>query len=590
MTEAEGKPKGGVASFAVGFGPGSTAGKDEEPQAAPERSVFVVLVVAELSGRAEYSTRGARGARSIPIDKGSFDAVMAELAPSLVVELPEPWSGKPQRVDLHFANLKDFRPAELVEKVAPLRSAMEAKRVILRLSRRELDAEGARRELSRLLPAGARRDALLRELTAAAPRGTSAAPGPKVEAGGSALDRLLDQVDLGPAAAPAASSGGAASLPAPALVDAPLVELLSAVIEHPEVKRLEAAWRSLATFVKDASAAGVELYVVDAAISDESLEAVRPLASGRSGVSPDLLVLDHEFASTAHDADLLERWASLGAELMAPVLACAAPSLLGAGSLEQLARAERSWAAETNPQALRLRALSAKDVARWLGLAVNGTLLRPAWDAASARLRELPIAALGSEVWQRPCYALAALAARSFVQLGFGSALIGPEHGILRDRPVRIVSDRGHDAALPVEVFVSTEAQSEIGKAGVIALGSARNHDAVIVSTAPVVYRGDAVLTGANVAAELGLGDQLFVGRFARAVEQLAGALPAGVDPVRGRQVAELVLGEQFRAAPPAGPELEIAIAGDRIEVTVRPRRYAQVRLPEITLGARLSG
>ena len=78
------------------------------------------------------------------------------------------------------------------------------------------------------------------------------------------------------------------------------------------------------------------------------------------------------------------------------------------------------------------------------------------------------------------------------------------------------------------------------------------------------------------------------VGR--RAVEQPAGALPADVDPARGRQIAGLVLGELFRAAPPAGPELEIASLGDRIEVTLRPRRYAQVRLPEITLGARLSG
>jgi hypothetical protein len=221
---------------------------------------------------------------------------------------------------------------------------------------------------------------------------------------------------------------------------------------------------------------------------------------------------------------------------------------------------------------------------------VNGTLLRPAWDASSARLRELSITSLGSEIWQRPSYALGALAAKSFVQLGFGSALIGPEHGILRDRPVRILSDRGHEAALPVEAFIGTEAQGDIGKAGVIALGAARNHDAVIVATAPVVYRGEAVLTGANVAADLGLGDQLFVGRFARAVEQLAAALPAGVDPARGRQVAELVLGELFRTAPPAGPELEIAIQNDRIEVTVRPRRYAQVRLPEITLGARLTG
>jgi type VI secretion system protein ImpC len=320
-------PKGSIASFAVGFAQaGEAAGKP--PEAELERGEFVVLVVAELSGRAEYSTRATRSPRLVPVDRSSFDGVMAELAPSIAVEVPEPWSGKQQRIDLRFASLKDFRPAELAEKIAPLRTCLEAHRVLARVGRRELDAQAARAELGRLLPESNRRDALLRGLATPAEAAKDT-----TKDTGSALDRLLAQVDLTPAAQAGAAPAGAGFEAALSDVRAALAELLTAVVEHPEVKRLEERWRGLSAFVKDAAASGVGLQLFDGADPEQAIFALKTLVGRRTGVVPDLIVVDQQFSSSARDVDLLERWAALGEELLAPVIAGADPSLLGAGDL-----------------------------------------------------------------------------------------------------------------------------------------------------------------------------------------------------------------------------------------------------------------
>jgi hypothetical protein len=117
-------------------------------------------------------------------------------------------------------------------------------------------------------------------------------------------------------------------------------------------------------------------------------------------------------------------------------------------------------------------------------------------------------------------------------------------------------------------------------------LTCAANSDAAVLARAPVLHRA----TGGSAAAASTLADQLFIGRFARAVQQIASALPAGTDPTRGAQVAEIALAELFDRAAPAGPEVTARIdpARNALSVTVRPRRFAGVSLEEVTLGAAL--
>jgi hypothetical protein len=81
------------------------------------------------------------------------------------------------------------------------------------------------------------------------------------------------------------------------------------------------------------------------------------------------------------------------------------------------------------------------------------------------------------------------------------------------------------------------------------------------------------------------LGDQLFVGRFAHAVEQLAAALPDDANEAVAH-AAEEVLADLFTPlrAYASIPELAVRVAGGRLEVTVHPRRYAGVSLEELTL------
>lgn len=548
-----------------------------------ERAPFLVVLVAEIAAKAEYSTQAARPPELVPIDRHTLDGLFSSRAETLAIDVENAWSERKERVDLRFSSLKDFRPGELVEQVPLLRMNAEAHRVLSRGVRRELTPDAVRGELSRLLPEGPKRDLLLHAIVSEPKPAPRPSQSPDT---GSALDRLLAQVDLAPAASGASESGSLQA--ALAEVEHTFTKLLSDIVEHREVRRLESAWRSLAVFVKDASASGIRLLVTSGIAVETGVQALRAIFKKERDLACDLIVVDHRFEGHARDAALLEGWAELGAECLAPVLTSAHPSLLGAESLEELARAQRSFAADSGSKVALLRSLSAKDCARWLALTVNRVLLRGPWEHDTARLRDLPIRALGSEVWANGGYAVAALASKSFLRFGFASALTGAEHGLLPNRPVRLLNDRGHEYALPLEAFLSSETQVELGRAGIIGLGSARNHDAVIVQVAPVLYRGHGVEIGANVHAELGLGDQLFVGRLARAVEQLASAIPPGTDPAAARDVVRLALHELFGAAAPPGPEIDAEVSATRLEVTVRPRRFADVRLPEITLGAKL--
>src|SRR5689334_15512729 len=100
-----------------------------------ERSSFLVLLVAELDAQAEYSTRAARPAELVSIDRHSLDSVFSARAPALAIDMENPWSGRLERVDLRFSNLKDFRPAELVQHVPLLRMTAEAHAIVQRAAR-----------------------------------------------------------------------------------------------------------------------------------------------------------------------------------------------------------------------------------------------------------------------------------------------------------------------------------------------------------------------------------------------------------------------------------------------------------------------
>jgi predicted component of type VI protein secretion system len=256
----------------------------------------------------------------------------------------------------------------------------------------------------------------------------------------------------------------------------------------------------------------------------------------------------------------------------------------------------RRLATHDDPRATAMRAVASRDSSRWVAVALNGPLVRGPYTSSTSRLKEISFTEdesdRGAHVFAGPSLVVGAICAKSYAKIGWPTQITGQRDGALGNLPVYELKEDAGTYALPLEVLVSQDAHAEITRCGFVMLTCAVNSDAAVVTKAPVVYRGPTVGARAEAAAESTLADQLFVGRLAAAIDQLAAAIPADTDPKAASEVARVALADLFTNAPPSGPEIDVRVDSNRrqLEVTVRPRRYAGVSMEEVTLGAVLAG
>lgn len=552
----EEEKKGGIASFDVGFGGTDVAGVEGRPEGTAPHGTFRIVALGELVARPDFAL-SPPWTEPLRFDRATFDETMATVAPSLAIDVPDPHgpAGKTLRVELRLAALRAFRPDAMVDDLPVLRS-------------------------------------LRADAGAPASPGQNAVPS-AASGGGSLLDDILD----GMGASPAGAGASRATTAAPSGSAARALEaLLASIVAHPEVRRLERAWRGLKLLVDRCERdAGV---VVEAlpATADEVDDALERLARRRGDdAAIDLLVVDHAVGATPRDLARLDAWARRAEGLGAPLVTNARPEVLGFDDLASLGSTQRRLRSADDPRAVALRNVAARDAARWVALAMNGVVARPRLTGPVPRVAGVRLDE-PDDVIAGPAYAVAALAAASFARTGWATAFAGPEHGVLRELAVHSVDDRGTEVATPLEALVTTDVAAEAATAGVALFASAPNQDVAVLAHAPMLHRGAVTPGGASPPAALTLGDQLFVARLATAIVQLASAIPQGTPEAAAREVALLSLSELFAAGGEhatttlRAPELTVRVAGSpaSIEITVRPRGFRGVRLDEITLGAPL--
>ncbi|MBX3222272.1 MAG: type VI secretion system contractile sheath large subunit [Labilithrix sp.] len=488
---------------------------------------FHVLVVAPLRAGDDHAL-DAPWAEPVRFERATFDEAMAAVAPAVAIDVPDPAAprGKPLRIDLRFPAMRAFRP-----------------------------------------------DALLSDqpfLKVLADHAPAAPPKP---IGGSLVDDILSsmgsQADDGAGAATGADAA------------------LAAVLGHPEVRSLERAWRGLHFLASRVDRDAVIVSAL-AASADEVDDALERVARGPDAAGIDLIVVDHALGSSRRDLDRLESWATRAEGIGAPLVANGLSELVGLDDLGALGRTQRRLQSSDDPRASAVRSVAARDVTRWIALALNGVVARPRHAGPVARAANVRLDE-GADLFLGPAYLVASCAAASFERTGWPCAISGPAHGVVESLPVHDVDDRGARVATPLEALASEEAASEAAAAGLILLASAVNRDVAVVAHARTLYRGASTGGGASPAAAHGLADQLFIARVAKAIVQLAGAIPADTPDDAARDVARVALAELFGDAP-RRPEIEIALTGAPrcLEVTVRPRGFFGVRLEEATLGAPL--
>jgi len=599
-----------------------------------------LVVVSDLIPNDPFNAGASPPENALRIDPARFDDLFTKLRPRIAIEVPSVLHGaRNTRVDLSPTSLKSFRPDGLCAEVPLLRSLLDARMVLERLREGQLSAAMAESELERLFNGSPFAREVLGLIPAPQKSAPAAEPPPAAEpqGGGTSIDALLDMVELpgqsssssaqpAPSPQPAAAqvpskfselianvamsarpSGGGALNAGEAIrrIEKALGAQIGAILQHPEVRRIEQAWRGLRMLVERAqNHSGIRIDVVSARQSEMASALTRAIRSNASIDPPvSCAIVDMRVDGSAHAWSRLGEIAKVAEDHTVPVIVNGSAQLFGMPSLSGVEKLDYKGGLFEAPEQLAWRSAAKNPSLRWVTIAMNGVLSRAPYDKSTSRVREAIIKELpndeGAFVWLEPAYAVGTLVLESFRATGWPCRIVGARSGgVVENLPVHEVKDGYADhegIAIPTEAFISTDTQRELAKLGLLVLASAPNSDAVYVLNAPTAYVTPPKRTYDSASTEpeeryekVSLVDQLFVARFVQFLRALCSKLPPSSDPAEVQPVVEGALWMLFENAAPASIELQVKAhahqEGTAVEVDLRPRRFLGVALDGISL------
>jgi type VI secretion system protein ImpC len=611
----------------------STKGPSGDPGEQPLLPAKL-LVIAEMIPRGSHNAGGAAPENPVRLDPQDFEEIFSAFRPVLAIEVPSVvHGGQPTRIDLRFDGLRALRPDGLCETVPSLKMLLEARRTLTRMQEGGLDAEQGKALLERAFSGTAFGREVLGVLPGAAATQQRSMPAPQTApqkgAGDAKVASILDMVDTGDGESSTPDTGGyEATSPAPAetggkygnligefiktargasggavkpheaiaRVDRAMGMQVGAILQHPEVRRLEQLYRGLKLLAERATGVpGLQIEVVSAAPADAPATLKR--VARRAEVPVTACLVDDTIDGTAASFTRLEELANVAEAAVVPCIVNGVVSLLGVGALSSVERIDHKGGLFTAPHRAPWRAAAFKPAMRWVTIAMNPLLGRNAYDKQTSRVRELALKEMPDDhearVWIAPMWTIGALIAKSFKDTQWPCRIAGPRAGIIENLPIHQVDDGGSEVAIPTEAFVSTDSQRELSRIGVLCIASAQNSDAAYVHSAPTAYVRPDKKTYDGASGDLenrppavSLVDQLFLARLVQFSRALIGKIGGGASPQEIAPLIEAAVWELFAGAPPSGPEIKVTGGSDAegplIEIQIRPRRFLGVELEEI--------
>jgi type VI secretion system protein ImpC len=506
-----------------------------------------LLLVADLAPQLRPSRTETRVRR---VDVNSFAGLMEDWQPTLRLDVENRLGPQPASLEigLRFTSLKDFAPAEIARQIPALARLLAIRTEVHGVRTKGTDRETFRARLAEAGVDAASADGLYGQLTVEPPK-----PKPPPKKKDDPLDRLMGMVDTGDGAAEEAESslGGAladavsggepriARSAADKLVedfDRKLGGQLRAILEHPDLRRLEAAWRGLKLLVdrlpfRD----GIQVDVLPARrehLSEtlyhqvlipehEADEAADPLAA---------VILGFAFDNTQADVELLGDMAETGASLQVPFIASAKPDFFGFETAESVGALPLVPQLVEGPDYIHWNKLREREEARHLVLAFPPFLLRAPYGPENPS-KEVPVDEHGF-VWGGGALAVGLALADSFKETGWPTHLAGRTLG---DLPIH-ATDRGQT---PLAALLPEAKAAELADAGFVPLTGAPDRDWIRVASAPTLARpqtfDDADKT-AHAAAHATLACGLFTARAAHRMLLLPAELDAEASPEAKRE------------------------------------------------------
>ncbi|MDP3520452.1 MAG: type VI secretion system contractile sheath large subunit [Hydrogenophaga sp.] len=320
-----------------------------------------------------------------------------------------------------------------------------------------------------------------------------------------------------------------------AAIDKKLSEQVNIILHHPDIQKLEGAWRGLHYMVNNTETdQHLKIRVMDMPKSDLAKTLKRykgaawdqsPLFKkvyeeeyGQFGGEPfGAMVGDYHFDHSPADVELLGEMAKISAAAHAPFITGASPSLMQMGSWQELSNPRDLTKIFGTPEYAAWRSLRESEDSRYLGLCMPRFLARTPYGARTNPVEEFDFeedtgaADHSKYTWANAAYAMATNINRSYKLYGWGSRIRGIESGgAVENLPLHTfpTDDGGVDQKCPTEIAISDRREAELSANGLLSLIHRKNSDFAAFIGAqsvhkPALYDDPDATANANLAARL---------------------------------------------------------------------------------------
>jgi type VI secretion system protein ImpC len=283
-------------------------------------------------------------------------------------------------------------------------------------------------------------------------------------------------------------------------IDKKLSSQLDAILHHPQVQKMESAWRSLKYLVDRTDfRENIKIEILNAG-KDELLEdfedspeipksglykTVYSAEYGQFGGKPyGNIIANYDFGPGPQDIKLLQYVAAVSAMSHAPFIAAAGPQFFGVDSFKELPNLKDLHSIFEGPQYTKWQSFRESEDARYVALTTPRFLLRLPYGKET-----LPVKAFNYEedvsgshesyLWGNTAFAFASRLTDSFAKYRWCANIIGPMGGgTVEDLPLHQFEAMGAiQTKIPTEVLISERREYELAEEGFMALTMRKGSD-----------------------------------------------------------------------------------------------------------------
>lgn len=320
-----------------------------------------------------------------------------------------------------------------------------------------------------------------------------------------------------------------------AAIDRKLSEQINQILHHPDLQKLEGAWRGLHYMVNNTETdEHLKIRVMNISKQDlgKTLKRYKGTAwdqspifkrvyeeeYGQFGGEPfGCMVGDYHFDHSPPDVELLTEMSKVCAAAHMPFISGASPTTMQMETWQELANPRDLTKIFSTPEYAAWRSLRESDDARYIGLAMPRFLSRLPYGSRTNPVEEFDFeedtgaADHHKYTWANAAYAMATNINRSFKEYGWCSRIRGIESGgAVEGLPAHTfpTDDGGVDMKCPTEIAISDRREAELAKNGFMPLVHRKNSDFAAFIGAqslqkPAEYDDPDATANANLAARL---------------------------------------------------------------------------------------